>query len=106
MISGKHKCVKNYLNAIKLEYKTINNTALQDICTNISVRYHEGNDKAGYAFPLHPLDEVHENINHWTKIILMGPDEVSWVAHIPNVTSAYMCLNFEESEFVKKIRIF
>ena len=63
LISGKHKCVENYLNAIKLEYKTIDNTALQEIHMNISVRYYEGNDKTGYVFPLHPLGEVQENIN-------------------------------------------
>ena len=102
LMSGKHKCVENYLNAIELEYKTINNTALQEIRMNISVRYHEGKDKAGNPFPLHPLDEVQENINQWTKRILMGPDEVSWVSHSPNVASAHMCINFEESEFVNK----
>ena len=69
---------------------------------NICVRYHEGKDKAGDPFPLHPLDKVQENINQWKKRILMGPDEVSWVSHSPNVACAHMCINFEESEFVKK----
>ena len=32
----------------------------------------------------------------------MGPDEISWVAHSPNVASAHMCINLEESGFVKK----
>ena len=100
LMSGKHKCAENYLNAIELEYKIIDTTALQEICMNIIVRYHEGNDKAGYAFPLHPPDEVQENINQCTKRMVMGPDEVSWVAHSPNVASAHMCLNFEKSEFV------
>ena len=102
LMSGKHKCVENYLNAIELEYKTIDNVALQEIRMNISVRYHEGEDKSGFEYPMHPLDEVQENINQWTKRLLMGPEESSWVAHSPNVASAHMCINFEESEFVKK----
>ena len=102
LMSAKHKCVENYLNAIELEYKTIDNITLQEVRMNISVRYHEGTDKSGFVFPMHPLDEMQENINQWTKKILLGPDEVSWVAHSPNVASAHMCINFEESEFVKK----
>ena len=68
---------------------------------NISCRYHEGVDRNGNSFPLHPLDEVQENINCWTKIILLGPDEVSWKIHSPNVACAHMCVNYEESEYVK-----
>ena len=44
---------------------------------NISVHYHANKDKSGYLFPLHPLDEVQENINQWTKRILLGSDETS-----------------------------
>ena len=101
LMSGKHKCVENYLNAIELEYKAIDNIALQEIRMNISVRYHANKDKSGYLFPLHPLDEVQENINQWTKRILLGSDETSWKAHSPNVAAAHMCINFEESEFTK-----
>ena len=100
-MSGKHKCVENYLNAIELEYKAIDNIALQEIRMNISVHYHANKDKSGYMFPLHPLDEVQENINQWTKRILLGPDETSWKAHSPNVAAAHMCINFEETEFTK-----
>ena len=100
-MSGKHKCVENYLNAIELEYKKIDNVALQEIRMNLSMRYHEGNDEYGFTYPMHPLDEVQENINQWTKRLLMGPDEISWVAHSPNFASAHMCMNFEESEFIE-----
>ena len=31
----------------------------------------------------------------------MGPDEVSWKVHSPNVACAHMCVNFEDSEYVK-----
>ena len=101
LMSGKHKCVENYLNAIELEYKSIDNIALQEIRMNISVRYHADIDKTGHIFPLHPLDEVQENINQWTKRILLGPGETSWRSHSPNVASAHMCINFEEVEFTK-----
>ena len=101
-MSGKHKCVENYLNEIELEYKTIDSITLQEVRMNISVHYYEGTDKSGFVFPMHPLDEIQENVNQWTKKILLGPDEVSWVAHSPNVTSAHMCIDLEESEFVEK----
>ena len=42
---SKYKCVENYLNTIELEYKTIDNITLQEVRMNLSVRYHEGNDK-------------------------------------------------------------
>ena len=31
LLVGKHKCVENYLNAIELEYKTVDNITLQEI---------------------------------------------------------------------------
>ena len=65
----KHKFVENYLNAIELEYATIDSTALQEIRMDISLRYHKGKDKAGDVFPLHQLDEVQENINQWKNNI-------------------------------------
>ena len=50
---------------------------------------------------MHPLDEVQENINQWTKRILLGPDEDSWRQHSSNVACSHMCINFEEVQFVK-----
>ena len=67
---------------------------------NVSCRYHEGKDRFGDPYPLHPLDEVQENINLWTKKILLGPDEMSWRLHSPNVACAHMCVNHEETEYV------
>ena len=32
---------------------------------------------------------------------LLGPDELSWKFHNPNVSCAHMCVNFEESEYAK-----
>lgn len=101
LLSGKHKCVENYLTAMETEYKKISNTTLQEIRMNISCRYHAGCDSKGIPFPQHPLDEVQENVNAWTKRILLGPDEISWRVHSPNVACAHMCVNFEESEYVK-----
>ena len=104
-MSGKYKCVENYLNAIELKYKIINNITLQEFCMNISVHYHEENDKAGSAYPMHPLDEVQGHINKWTNTLLMRPDDISRVVHSPNVASAHMCITFEESELKKTIRL-
>ena len=101
LLVGKHKCVENYLNAIDLEYKQIDNITLQEIRMNISCRYHTGCDKREYSFPMHPLDEVQENVNLWTKRILLGSDELSWRMHSPNVAAAHMCVNHEETEYVK-----
>ena len=57
-MSVKHTCVESYLNAIELEYNTIDNIMLQEVRINISVRYHEGNNKAGFVYLMHPLDEL------------------------------------------------
>ena len=48
---------------MKSEYKVVDNIALQEIRMNISVWYHADKDKIGNIFPLHPSDEVQENIN-------------------------------------------
>ena len=101
LLVGKHKCVENYLDAIDLEYKNIDNITLQEIKMNISCRYHEGVDRNGNTLTLQPIDKVKENINCWTKRILLGPDKVSWKIHSLNVTCAHMCVNYEESEYVK-----
>ena len=103
LLSGKHKCVENYLTGVETEYGRVSNITLQEIRMNISCRYHKGKDKRGNEFKQHPLDEVQENINAWTKRILLGPDEVSWRLHSPNVACAHMCVNFEESEYVKTL---
>ena len=50
---------------------------------------------------MHPLDEVQKNANLWTKRILLGSDELSWRMHSPNVAAAHMCVNHEETEYVK-----
>ena len=101
LLSDKHKCVENYLTGMETEYKKIANTTLQEIRMNISCRYHAGCDSKGSPFPQHPLDEVQEHVNAWTKRILLGLDEISWRFHSPNVACAHMCVNFEESEYVK-----
>lgn len=49
LMSGKHTFIENYLNAIDLEYKAIDNIALQEIRMNISVCYHAYKDKSGYG---------------------------------------------------------
>ena len=69
LLSGKHKCVENYLTGMETEYKKISNTTLQEIRMNISCRYHAGCDSRGNLYPQHPLDEVQENVNTWTKRI-------------------------------------
>ena len=63
LLSGKHKCVENYLTCVKTEYGKINNTTLQEIRMNISCRYHAGKDGMGREYPQYPLDDVQEHIN-------------------------------------------
>ena len=101
LLSGKHKCVENYLTGMETEYQEISNTTLQEIRMNISCRYHAGCDSKENQFPQHPLDEVQENVNAWTERILLGPDEISWKVHSPNVACAHMCVDFEASEYVQ-----
>lgn len=42
-----------------------------------------------------------ENINGWTKRLLLGPDEQSWKNHSPNLMCAHRCNNFEMQSFIK-----
>ena len=95
---GKRKYVTHYLNTNELEYNIIDNI---EVRMNIDVRYHEGKDKCGEPYPMHPLDEVQESIKQWTKRIILDPDKDSWRQHSPNVTSSHMCIDFEEVEFEK-----
>ena len=69
---------------------------------NYSVRHRNGNSNKGNPHPLHVLDEVMENINAWTKILLLGPDEVSQRIHSPNFMCAHCSNNFESDAFTKK----
>ena len=58
LMLGKYKHVENYLNAIELEYTTIDNISLQEVRMNKSMWYHEGSDTEGNTYPLYPLDKV------------------------------------------------
>ena len=93
--------MENYLSAIDLEYKSVDNIKLQEIRMNVSCRYHKSKDRYADPYPLHPLDEVQENVNLWTKKILLGLDEMSWRLHSPNVACTHMCVNHGEIEYVK-----
>lgn len=41
LLVGKHTCDENYLHAIDLEYKAVDNIMLQEIRMIVSFRYHE-----------------------------------------------------------------
>ena len=71
----KHNYVEICLSAVETEYSNISYNELMSIRINSSVRYRNGKDSKGNDYPLHVLDEVMENINGWTKRLLMGPDE-------------------------------
>lgn len=47
-----------------------------------------------------------ENINGWTKKLLLGPAEDSWKIHSQNLMCAQMCNNFENEAFTKHQIIF
>ena len=97
----KHNYVEICLSAIETEYHKISYDELQSIRINAAVRYRNGNDNKGDPFPLHVLDEVMENINGWTKRLLLGPDEQSWKLHSPNLMCAHRSNNFEIDAFTK-----
>lgn len=60
---GKHAYVGKYFNANELEHITIGNIVLQQIRMNLSVRYQEGNNKAGFVHTIRPLNEGQEITN-------------------------------------------
>ena len=97
----KHNYVEICLSGIETEYSKISYSELQSIRINASVRYRKGVDNKGNPFPLHVLDEVMENINGWTKRLLLGPDEHSWKIHSPNLMCAHRSNNFETDAFTK-----
>ena len=102
-ILKKHNYFEIYFSVIETEYAGIIYHELQSICINSSVRYRNGNNSNGDPYPLHVLDEVMENINAWTKRLLLGPGEKSWSIHSPNLMCAYW--NFREIyPFVKRKR--
>jgi hypothetical protein len=98
----KHNYFEICLSAIEKEYAGISYHDLQSIRINSSVRYRNGKDSKGNDYPLHVLDEVMENINAWTKRLLLGPDEVSWTIHSPNLMCAHRSNNFESDAFTKQ----
>ena len=98
----KHNYFEICLSAIEKEYLGISYDELQLIRIHSSVRYRNGNDSKGNPYPLHVLDEVMENINAWTKRLLLGPDEVSWRIHSPNLMCAHRSNNFESDAFTKQ----
>jgi len=98
----KHNYFEICLSAIEKEYSNISYDELQAIRINSAVRYRNGNDNKGNPYPLHVLDEVMENINAWTKRLLLGPDEVSWRIHSPNLMCAHRSNNFESDAFTKQ----
>ena len=98
----KHNYVEICLCAIETEYRKISYDELQSIRINACIRYRKGCDSKGNPYPLHVLDEVMENINGWTKRLLLGPDENSWMIHSPNIMCAHKCNNFESDAFTKQ----
>lgn len=98
----KHNYVDICLNAIETEYSKISYSELMAIRINASVRHRGGHDNKGNPFSLHVLDEVMENINGWTKRLLLGPDEQSWKIHSPNLMCAHRSNNFEIDAFTKQ----
>ena len=98
----KHNYFEICLSAMEKEYGGISYHDLQSVRINSSVRYRNGKDSKGNDYPLHVLDEVMENINAWTKRLLLGPDEVSWKIHSPNLMCAHRSNNFESDAFTKQ----
>ena len=73
---------------------------LQQICVNSSVRYHVGLDRQGYEYVLRVIDKVMENVNMWTKSLILKPDAESWKIHSPNVVAAKQCSVFEQTQYL------
>ena len=92
------------MNTIDREYGSIKYEHLQDIRVNMACRYHCGRDKDGQLFPLHVLDSVMENVNMYTKQLLMSADERSWERHSPNVMFARRAIHFEQEEGMRNIQ--
>ena len=73
---------------------------LQQIMCNSSLRYYSGSNKRGEVFSLRVMDKGMENVNMWTKGLLLRPDKDYWKNHSPNVIAAKQCSVFEEEQYV------
>ena len=50
---------------------------------------------------MHVLDKLMENVNYWTKCLLLGDDDQSWIKHSLNAMISRRCLNFMSNEHRK-----
>ena len=64
------------------------------------LRYQTGADSKDDNYAMLVLDEAMENVNDYTKKLVVGEDEKSWVVYSPNVAVARKFFNFEKNEFV------
>ena len=68
---------------------------------NSCVKYRVGKDSNGKWCTAVALDEMQENVNRWTKKIVMDNELGSWQRHSPNVTVARKCVSFIDGEYKK-----
>ena len=99
LLMKKHVYVELCLNAIEREYNDIDYRSLMDIRINSCVKYRVGTTSNGELHTTVALDEMQENVNGWTKRIVMDNDENSWLNHSHNVTLARKCMSFVDGEY-------
>ena len=81
------------------EYSQISYQHVQQIRLNSACRYKCGKDRNGQVYHCVALDEMQENINGWTKKMMLGTDASSWVIHSPNLMCSQRCVSFEDGEY-------
>mmetsp|Transcript_10165 Transcript_10165/g.14372 ORF Transcript_10165/g.14372 Transcript_10165/m.14372 type:complete len:162 (-) Transcript_10165:682-1167(-) len=79
-VLGKHKYFQITSMQVEREYGDLDFKSLHEIRCHMAFRYaHKTNTVKGSQNPsLHVLDEVMENINHWSKKLPLGNTEQSW----------------------------
>ena len=87
------------LNTIEREYNDIDYRSLMDIRISSCVKYRVGKNSNGELHTAVALDEMQENVNGWTKKIIMDNDENSWFNHSHNVLLACKCMSFVDGEY-------
>ena len=101
LLLKKYVYVDLCLNAIEREYHDIDYESLMHIRINSCVKYRVGKDSNGKWCTAVALDEMQENVNGWTKKIVMDNEHDSWQRHSPNVTVARKCVSFIDGEYKK-----
>ena len=97
---SKHNFVVICLNTIEKEYGGIKYSVLQEIRTNFSLDYHIDSGFWDYNYIMRIIGKEMENINCWSKALLLKANLEYWQRHTPNIVAAKQSAVFEKQKIM------